>query len=166
MKYAIITSFFLVYCLLGTELGYSTTSPTYTIFTYQFQHASWMHLILNSIAFFSFYKALQKAIPQPIIFLAAYLLSIIAAICSCYSQPTVGASGMIYVMAGMFLSICFIGKKLHIVDKRKFVLFVSCLAISITISFFKPSVNTACHLWALALGLLAGFIDNKLNPCK
>lgn len=163
MKYAVVILFIIVHIYMSNELGYSTSSPVWTHITYQFQHLSWVHLIFNSLTFLSFCKVLQKAIPLYLILAYAYFASIIISFFSELDLPTVGASGMIYTMSGMFISISLIGEKLKIVDYKKFSLFLLAIAIALIISVVKPYINSSCHFLGLLSGIIIGILDNRFN---
>lgn len=163
MKHVLILIFICVHLFAGNELGYSIDSSLLTHFTYQFQHLNWMHLGLNSIALISFCRILQKVYFEYIVLIYAYLISIVVSFFSEYHLPTVGSSAMIYAMIGLFLSISIIGKKLHIVNQRKFTLLIIGIMISFVISYYKNSANNACHLYALLVGIITGICDYIFN---
>lgn len=163
MKYIVVILFIIGHIYMGNELGYSSSSPVWTHVTYQFQHTSWMHLILNSLTFLSFCNVLQKALPLHLILAYAYFASIIISFFSELDLPTVGASGMIYTMSGMFISISLIGKKLKIIDYKKFSLFLLAIAIALIISVVKPYTNSSCHFLGLFSGIIIGILDNRFN---
>lgn len=166
MEYIIIILFIIVHISMGNELGYSSSSPIWTHITYQFQHLNWIHLSLNSFAFLSLCKVLQKALPLSLILAYAYFASIIISFLSVMDLPTVGASGMIYTMSGMFISISLIGAKLRIIDNKKFSLFLFGITIALVLSAIKPHINFSCHLLGLISGIIIGIVDNWLNHEK
>lgn len=163
MRYVIPFIFISVHLLFDIDLGYSTSSKLYTHFTYQFQHTGWIHLLINTIAYASIYKVLVKAMPWHLLITYSYSISVVASFLSMYNTPTVGASGIIYAMIGMFLSISLIGKKLKVVNHRKFLLFILCVAISLITSEFRESVNNACHIFSIFFGLIIGIADRYVN---
>ncbi|WP_099465549.1 rhomboid family intramembrane serine protease [Parabacteroides provencensis] len=166
MEYIVIILFVIVHICAGNELGYSSSSPIWTHATYQFQHLNWIHLLLNSFTFLSLCKILRKALPLSLILVYAYFTSVIISFFSELDLPTVGASGMIYAMSGMFISISLIGEKLRIVDYSKFSLFLFGITIALVLSAIKPHINFFCHLLGLCLGSSIGILDNWLNHEK
>ena len=148
---------------MGNELGYSSSSPVWTHATYQFQHLNWIHLLLNSWAFLSLCKVLRKALPLSLILAYSYLTSVIISFFSELDRPTVGASGIVYAMSGMFITISLIGNKLKIVDYSKFLFFLFGVTIALILSAIKPHINFSCHLLGLYLGSIIGILDNWLN---
>lgn len=166
MEYTITILFIIVHICMGNELGYSSSSPIWTHATYQFQHLNWTHLLLNSFAFLSLCKVLRKALPLSLILTYAYFASVIISFFSELDLPTVGASGMIYTMSGMFIAISLIGEKLRIVDGKKFSLFLLGITIALILSAIKPHINFFCHLLGLISGIIIGIADNWLNHEK
>lgn len=164
MKYLIIILFVSVHLFFGMELGYSTINPLYTHFTYPFQHLGWVHLAINSIAFISMYNVLSKAIHPALVLIYSYVIAVAVSFVSEEALPTVGASGMVYAMCGMFISMAGVGSKLRIKDWRKFWLFIACLAIAMLASVFKGIANNTCHVLALTVGVMVGTLDELLNP--
>jgi membrane associated rhomboid family serine protease len=137
--------------VLDLSLGYSLTSPLYTHLTYSFQHASILHLVFNSLAFIGFYRVLKGYIKYlfPIIVFIAF----VASFYSEYALPTVGASGMVYAMIGMYIGLI-ITKKITIVSKKDAWVGLISLILMYSISIFKESSNSVLHGICLFLGLL------------
>jgi membrane associated rhomboid family serine protease len=102
MKYLYILTFIIVYVSFGLELGYTDSSLWYTHFTYMFQHAGIVHLLLNSIAFISLFTALEKQVNKWLLSACIIAISFLASFAAMHDMPTVGASGMVYAMIGMF----------------------------------------------------------------
>lgn len=154
MQYLIVIIFIATYLLSDLSVGYYELSPLYTHFTYMFQHAGWMHLILNSLAFIGLYRALSKELK--FVLLRIILIAFVGSFMSVYLVPTVGASGMIYAMLGMCLGLQFTGRwKLK---NLKFVLFS--IAFMLLISFFKHTSNFGLHVWCLVFGVLDIMFSN------
>lgn len=163
MKYVIIVAFIFVYLFWGIDIGYSLYSPLFTHFTYSFQHTSWLHLLCNSIAFMYLYDILKKALPEFAFLSYSYLIAVAASFFSEHILPTVGSSGVVYAMIGLFVSISIIGKKLKIVDHKKFITYIGLICLSIVLSPIREGVNAICHIIALALGIIIGVLDNRFN---
>lgn len=160
MKYIIIIAFVFSHLWGGIEMGYCLGSPFFTHFSYSFQHVGWMHLILNSISFVSLYNILRKALPVYAFLTCAYLIAVLASFFSEYSIPTVGASGVIYAMIGLFISISIRGKRLRIVNAKMFFVYMMCVAISISLSTLKGNANNMCHIISLSSGLVIGLLGD------
>lgn len=163
MKYIVIFILIIVHIYAGVELGYGPSSPLWTHLTYQFQHTGWAHLIVNSITFVSFFDVLKKAFSEYQIILYGYIGSVLASFPIVYEVPTVGASGIVYTLAGLFISTSLIGSKLHIINTRKFTAFILCVFISFIFSWLKGGINIVCHILSLVYGIIIGLIDNELS---
>lgn len=160
MRYSIIILFIIVHLLWGIEVGYSSHSAIYTHFTYSFQHVSWIHLFFNSIGLISLYNVLEKVFSKFVLLAYSYSIAVLASFLSKRDLPTVGSSGVIYAMIGLFLATSLIGKKLKIVDHKKFLSYIICIGASLLLSAVKENVNNVCHISALALGSIAGMLDS------
>lgn len=142
------------------SLGYSLTSPLYTHITYSFQHASVLHLVFNSLAFIGFYRVLKNYIKY--LFPIIVLIAICASFFSVYSLPTVGASGMVYAMMGMYIGMILIGR-IKIVSKRDAWIGLVSLVLMFTISLFKESSNSLLHGVCIVMGFLFVMFNNLFN---
>ena len=151
MQYLFILIFILVYCFYGKELGFTSTSLWYTHFTYMFQHAGWIHLIMNSIAFVGIFRVLKafyrKRVICTIILISAYCSSLF----SSHSIPTMGASGMIYAMFGMFTSLLV---EKQITWNKNTALFYGSIILTIVISLLKPNSNFLLHVYSMFFGFI------------
>lgn len=163
MKYIILIVLIVIHLIPGLQLGYATGTPLYTHFTYSFQHTDWIHLALNSFAFLSFYGILNRVLPGWLLLAYAYATAVAASFPSTYPIPTVGASGIVYAMIGLYITISLIGRKLRITSRRQFFFFIVCLTLSIISSAWKTDINTKCHIYALLTGMIIGFYDNQYN---
>ena len=161
MKQLLIISFVIIYVMFGSELGYSKISSLHTHFTYVFQHANVFHLIVNSLSFLSLYKAI-KGIPAYRFLSVSYIIAVIASFLSEKDIPTIGASGLIYSMAGVFFTTCIIGRRMCILDKKLFYFTIMCTVISLLAGFIGSSTNNVCHVISLLLGSVYAVIDDKL----
>jgi len=159
MQYLIVIIFIIVYLVFDLSLGYSLTSPLYTHFTYSFQHASILHLVFNSLAFIGFYRVLKNYIKYlfPIIVLIAFCASFPTE----YTLPTVGASGMVYAMIGMYIGMILIGK-IKINKKDAWIGLIS-LVLMYSISVFKESSNSYLHGVCMVFGFLLVMFNNILR---
>lgn len=160
MIYIIPVIFALVYLVFGRELGYYTGSPLWTHFTYQFQHIGLVHIVVNSFALISFIRVLKLGLPVPLILLYAYIGSILASFPPFYNIPTVGASGAVYTLSGIFISTSLMKKRLSVKDWKKFYTFIVCLALSFVFAWIKGGINIYCHALGLIYGILIGIADS------
>jgi len=155
MKYLFVAVFVVVFVLFGLELGYTNHSPLYTHFTYMFQHAGIVHLLLNSVAFIGMFHALRKFVGRWAIVASILLCGFVASFLSAKVVPTVGASSMIYAMIGIYVGVTLLSPKIRIADTRKYLLFISCVAAGLLVSLFKSNSNFLVHVYSLTLGFVA-----------
>ena len=165
MKYLFVLIFFVVFFSFDKRLGYTTSSPFWTHFTYMFQHANIIHLGLNSIAFLGMFRVLEKIINK--YFLSASILSIgfIASFMSMYELPTVGISSAIYTMIGIYLAMI-TSKKLTVKDRNKLAMFLFSIILCLAVSFFKTHSNFWLHLFSLIMGFIFWMIVELWNMIK
>jgi membrane associated rhomboid family serine protease len=154
MKYIFIFVFILTFTLFGTSIGYTKVSPLYTHLTYMFQHAGIVHLAMNSLAFIGMFRTLEKFISKWTLSLLVTTISFVSSFISMYDIPTVGASAMIYSMIGIFIGITTFCTHIKIANIKKYLLFISVIAISLTISLFKSNSNFILHLISMAVGVI------------
>lgn len=158
MQYLIIILFIIVYLIFGLEIGYYYGSPLYTHFTYMFQHAAILHLLINSIAYISIFRSLKKLCGIRTIIVCSVISAFIASFFAVYDIPTVGASSMVYAMFGHYIGITLISKDIKIADTKKYLLFISCLMVSLVVSLVKQSSNFLLHLFSLISGFVIAAI--------
>ena len=157
MKYLFVILFVLIYIFFDVSLGYTTNSPMYAHLTFMFQHAGFIHLTINSLSFLSIFRILEKCISKYYLVIIIVSSSYIASFLSVYDTPTVGASGMVYAMIGIY--IVFIAKKrLIIKDKDKFSIFLISVALCLALSYFKTNSNFFMHLYSLLIGMVSAVI--------
>ena len=155
MQYLIVLSFIIVYSVFDKSLGFSTTSPLNTHLTYMFQHASLMHLVLNSISFVILFKVLTIYVNKHKMFLSVLAIGFVASFFSEHLLPTVGASSMIYAMVGMLYGlVC--RKKLEFEDKKYIYLNLVTLLIYLTMSYLIKNSNFSIHFISLVMGFIVG----------
>lgn len=152
IKYLFILVFIVIYILFGIELGYTNTSPLYTHITYIFQHASILHLIINSISFIVVFTMLDKLADRKMFIPISFAIGVVASFWAMYDIPTVGVSAVIYAMIGLYIGITLFHKDIKIADTRKYLLFIFCIILSLAISYFKEGSNYLIHLNSLFLG--------------
>lgn len=154
MKYIYVLIFIIVFIFFGLELGYTYQSPFYTHFTYMFQHSGVVHLLINSLAFIGMFRTMEKLVNKWMLSASIIAVSFAASFISIYNIATVGASAMIYTMFGMFFGMTTYCKNIKIADTKKYLLFLSVVLISLTISFFKHNSNFVLHLSSMILGFI------------
>ena len=154
MKYLFVLIFIIVYIIFDKRIGYTDTSALWTHFTYMFQHANVIHLIINSLAFIGMFRVLEKVINKYILAISIILISSVVSYTSMYELPTVGISGGVYVMIGIYLAVINI-KKIQIWQKayrHTLFVFIFSVILCLAISFFKTNSNFWLHLYSLIMG--------------
>jgi membrane associated rhomboid family serine protease len=144
------------------NVGYSNTTPLITHFTYNFSHVNIWHLVLNSLAYIGVFRMLEKSIKHWKIILLSLSVAIIASFFASYDIPTMGASGMIYAMIGMWFGLV-MNKTLTIIDKKLFLIYCLSVILMLAVSFFKHNSNFLLHSYCLGLGVLTQI---KTSHCK
>ena len=155
MQYLIAIVFIIVFSVFDNSLGFCIGSPFYTHFTYMFQHASVMHLVLNSFSFIVIFRLLSIYTNSYKLFLTVLLIGFASSFLSEHNLPTVGASSMVYGMVGlMYGFMC--NKILEFKEKVLLVGNIVVLLVAFLISYFTKSSNFSIHLISLLLGLVVG----------
>ncbi len=157
MKYVFVLIFIIVFAFFDTSIGYTTTSPAYTHAFYMFQHANALHLVINSIAFISIFRTMERFVNKWELSIISMVIAFAASFISMYEIPTVGASGMIYAMIGIFFGLV-VSKEITIADKKKFATFAVSISVCLLISFLKHNSNFFLHIYCLLFGLLTSQI--------
>ncbi|MDR1525156.1 MAG: rhomboid family intramembrane serine protease [Tannerella sp.] len=158
MKYLFVLLFIIVFCLFDKNLGYTNASPWWTHFTYLFQHAGIVHLLINSLSFIGMFRLLEKFINRWVLSVSVITVGFVASFLSMYNAPTVGASAMVYAMVGIFFSMVNLCGDIKILDKKKFAVFIVGIAACLFISASKGNSNFFLHVFSLILGLIAGTV--------
>lgn len=149
LKYIVSLLFVIIYVLFGNELGFSTSSPWWTHFTYPLQHTGLVHLVLNTLVFVTASRVMEKYVSWKILFPAIYSFAVIASFFAEQSLPTVGASGMVYAIFGMEAVIVLFNRS---VWKQK-AFFFSTILLMLLVSFLNAGSNFTVH----SLSFLFGF---------
>jgi membrane associated rhomboid family serine protease len=153
MPYVIVMIFMLGTLFLDKSFGYSLTSPWWTHFTYVAEHTNAIHLIINSVAFISVFRILQRFENKYKLLAISYFSAVFMSFFAAYELPTVGASGMVYALIGVFIALI-LRNEIRFPKKRELIIFFSVIVISLTLSYFKSSSNFALHF----LCLVSGFV--------
>ncbi|GHV51419.1 hypothetical protein FACS1894181_13230 [Bacteroidia bacterium] len=152
MKYLFILSFVLVHAFCGNGLGYASGTPVWTHFTYMFQHSGIVHLATNSLAFIGMYRAMEKLAGKRALAIYILLLGFALSFAAQHDIPTVGASGMVYVMAGMYAGYIFPMKHSPAIPPRNHILFLISILLFLVASYFKQNSNFALHIYSFLAG--------------
>jgi membrane associated rhomboid family serine protease len=158
MKYLFVLAFILCFALFDTAAGYTTVSPLWTHLTYQFQHSGLIHLLVNSLSFIGMFRLLERFVNRWLLSVLIIAVGFTASFLSMHDAPTVGASAMVYVMAGLFFSLIGLCRDIRILDKGKFSLFIFGMLACLTVSALKGNSNFFLHVFALIMGVIAGSI--------
>jgi len=150
VKYLFVLILFAVFLLSDTSLGFSATSPWWTHLTFAFQHAGWVHLIINSIVFINSFGSLERRVKWYVLLPVIYMASLVSSLFFIPDLPTVGCSGMIYAMFGMLLVIVIRNNA----RKEQKIMFCASLALMLIFSLFSKNSNFFVHVISFALGVL------------
>jgi hypothetical protein len=74
-----------------------------------------------------------------------------------YDLPTVGVSGMVYAMIGMFFTMILCGE-IKIINRKKITLFVAGILACLAVSAMKENSNFFLHLHSLFFGMAILFV--------
>ncbi len=161
MIYILILVFILVHILFGLELGYTAQSAWWTHFTYWMQHGSILHLLLNVVSLFGVMKVLERFIRPVVVLTVAIVIAVFVSWLVNYnSVPVVGASGVVYALLGMYISIIVRGTVRFTSTFNMWLFFFSVFTFLI-ISFFKTNSAGLLHLFSLCAGF--AYITFKKN---
>ena len=122
------------------------------IFTYQFMHASILHLIVNILSLMLMYEPIKNlyesrfsAIHIPNLFVVLYLSSVaVGGFCAMHT-PTVGASGMVFFLLGMLIML---NPTLQQLKSYIYVL------LAVIASIILGNSNVALHILSFVFGAL------------
>lgn len=129
-----------------------------------FLHSGFSHVLFNSFSLILFGPALERILGS-IRFTVIYLITGISAnIATLLIEPVtyihVGASGAIFGLFGMYISLVVYRKNLLSRDNRQLIMTIA--VVSIIMTFFQPNINVISHLF----GLLSGFLIGALTLRK
>lgn len=169
MKYIYVLAFVIVFALFGLEVGYTNQSAVYTHLTFMFQHSGVVHLALNSLTFIGMFRIMEKFIRKWELSAFIITISFASSFVANYDIPTVGASGMVYAMFGMFFGMTAWCDKIKITDTKKYLLSISLMILSLVASFFNPGSNFALHLSSVVSGFIVSipisiYVNRKTSP--
>jgi len=159
LKYIVSLVFIVVYFTFGHELGFATSSPLWTHFSYSFQHAGLLHLIINTLVFIGAFRTMEEFISWQKVLVSIYVIAVIASFGAVRAIPTVGASGMIHAMFGMMAVIVTLNKSL---PKQKAIFFCS-IGIMMIVSLFNSNSNFTVHALSFGMGALYYLAHKQFN---
>jgi membrane associated rhomboid family serine protease len=141
--------------LRPASLGVSASSPLWTHLSFMFCHASIWHLLFNSIAFFGMFRVVERWVGSLRLSVALVVSSFLLSFFVVYDIPMVGASGCVYYMIGLYISYVIFNRRRLVIEWRQFWLFLVCVAIALSVSYFRPQSAFLFH----CINLWAGFIS-------
>jgi membrane associated rhomboid family serine protease len=75
---------------------------------------------------------------------------------------TVGSSGMVYGMLGMFIGMIMYGS-LRIVNRTKFIRFTALLTVALLSGFIGARSNVYVHIWAMITGMAIQYLIESVK---
>jgi membrane associated rhomboid family serine protease len=107
--------------------------------------------------FIAMANALRKFVKKWVLIISIIPISFASSFLSMYEIPTVGASGMVYAMIGIFISISVLADNI-IVNKKIYMLLICSIGLSLLISYLKGNSNFWLHIFCLLFGIAAGIM--------
>jgi hypothetical protein len=89
--------------------------------------------------------------------------AVLASFGAMHGEPTVGISGTVYVMTGLYTGITLLDKHIKIADTRKYLLYICCIVIFLSVSFIKGNSNFLLHLYSLVTGMVISIPVTKIK---
>ncbi|MDZ5713156.1 rhomboid family intramembrane serine protease [Jeotgalibacillus haloalkalitolerans] len=123
-----------------------------------FAHADLWHVLFNTFSLVLFAPALERLLGS-FQFAVVYLLAgVIANVATWVLQPpfytSVGASGSIFGLFGLYAAIWLIYKQAAPLEIRQ--VMVPVIVISVVMTFFGSNINITAHIAGLAAGIFIG----------
>lgn len=143
-------------------IGPTVWSEPWRLLTYMLLHGSWLHLIMNTLAFYQlamFTETLYGSWRFQLIFVIS---GIFGGITSVWWNPmvnTVGASGAILGLMGAILAYTMVLKHHLPTDLKKQMIrdvWITC-ALTGLLGFLIPNIDNAAHIGGFISGLILGF---------
>ena len=132
-----------------------STGEWWRLVTPIFAHADLWHVLFNTFSLVLFAPALERLLGHTQFIIVYLLTGIIANVATLFIQPpfyiSVGASGAIFGLFGVYAAILFIFKERAPAELKQVML--PLLFISVIMTFFTANVNVTAHI----AGLIAGF---------
>lgn len=143
-----------------SSLGVANDSPWWCLFTYNLIHFSFIHLLINSFAFLSYWRILKRYINIYILISMMLFIPALAAYFSSYNTPTIGTSAIIYTMIGIYTTSIPLQRK----EKIKYISMVL-FSFGIT-GLFASSINTKIHVCSFVISCLISLLAKKCIYAK
>ena len=163
----------LIFCVICIVIYFLHPSPdVYGVslhnllgaFTYQFLHGSLLHLAINVASLLLLYKPFKIIYGNRfnydndmVLFLIIYAGSVLAALVTPLSIPTVGASGMVFFILGTILGLR--------PTKQQFINYIW-VFLGIIVSVIMGHSNTLLHIAAFLIGVLFAIMRIKYDDCR
>lgn len=138
-----------------SSLGVSDSSPWWSLFTYNLVHFSFIHLLVNSITFISYWRILKRYLNIYIVLVVSIFVPAVSAYWGCYSIPTVGASAVIYTLIGIYTVVIPLAKR-ELVKSLFLILFSF-----IFTGLFVQSINTNIHIYSFGLSVVISLLTRR-----
>ncbi|MBV5282164.1 MAG: rhomboid family intramembrane serine protease [Paludibacter sp.] len=116
-------------------------------------HRNLYHLFMNMLVYYQLYNVVGKKVGSDAAFVIPFFISFVASFMCEYSLPTIGASGLVYTLMGMFFI-------LYRLETKTYIFNAVILSISGTVGYFTH-VNVKLHLICFVFGILSGVVLNE-----
>jgi len=121
---------------------------------------------MNLFSFYTFYKPFKGKFCLMVL-LYSYASSVIASFFSEGVKPTMGCSGLVFALIGIYIYLSITSKSITKEKRYNIILNYSLtILFPLAIMYFIPYINTMCHVYSLILGFVSGFLINKINSKK
>ncbi|AJD90140.1 hypothetical protein JMA_08230 [Jeotgalibacillus malaysiensis] len=147
----------ILFTLAGIN-GLISEGEYYRLVTPIFAHADLFHVLFNTFSLVLFAPALERLLGS-VQFIVVYMLAgIIANVATWVLQPpfysSVGASGAIFGLFGLYAAIWLIYKQGAPMEIRQ--VMVPIIVISVVMTFFSSNINVTAHIAGLIAGIFIG----------
>jgi membrane associated rhomboid family serine protease len=134
------------------------------IFSYQFLHANIYHLAINIVSLWLIYKPFKIIYGNRfnyendlVLFAIVYISSVLSALFTLSSTPTVGASGMVFFILGAILGLR--------PTKQQFINYIW-IFLGVIVSAIAGHSNTLLHIVAFLIGVVFAILRIKYDDCR
>ena len=163
----------IIFCIICVILFFLHPSPDaygvsiYNLsgmFSYQFLHGNLLHLAINVASLLLLYKPFKLIYGNRfnydndlVLFLIIYAGSVLAALVTPLSIPTVGASGMVFFILGAIPGLR--------PTKQQFINYIW-VFLGVIVSVIMGHSNTLLHIAAFLIGVLFAIMRIKYDDCR
>jgi membrane associated rhomboid family serine protease len=137
-----------------TVLGATSMSPWYCYVTYNFIHVNILHLAVNSLFLYLYWKRIYF-IPLRVRLVMVATIPVISAALSARTMPTIGISAVVMTIAGMYVAWF-----PHKLMARTVAIFT---VSSLLTFFFAPHINTSIHVYSFGFALMIERVRRYLS---